>query len=207
MARESARWVPAGDRGGAATSSSGGGEDDFATPTPPGPPIRRRTEEVSTRVEQIYAFPLRLGRWLHLGQNVVLVGVAAILLLAGLVVVYDTVRELLNAIAAQSMAEAIFYIVENALLALILAELVHTLLVSLDGGPLTPEPFLIIGIVGILRKMLLTTVTAPKVTDGNGLISPLVAELFALGVLTLILGAALALTRSRQTRASERRGA
>jgi uncharacterized membrane protein (DUF373 family) len=162
---------------------------------------------VSTRVEQIYEFPVRLGRWLHLGQNVVLVGVAAILLLAGLVVVYDTVRELLNAIAAQSMAEAIFFIVENALLALILAELVHTLLVSLDGGPLTPEPFLIIGIVGILRKMLLTTVTAPKVTDGNGLISPLVAELFALGVLTLILGAALALTRSRQTRASERRGA
>jgi hypothetical protein len=85
-------------------------------------------------------------------------------------------------------------------LALILAELVHTLLVSLDGGPLTPEPFLIIGLVAILRKMLLTTVTAPKVTDGEALLGPLVAELFALGLLTLILGAALVLTRSRPPR-------
>jgi uncharacterized membrane protein (DUF373 family) len=156
--------------------------------------------------DRIHQVPARLGHWLHLGQNLVLVGVAAILLLAGLVVVYDTVRELLNAIAAQSIAEAIFSIVENALLALILAELVHTLLVSLDGGPLTPEPFLIIGIVGIMRKMLLTTVTAPKVTNGEGLISPLVAELFALGALTLILGAALALSRWRPMRASDAPG-
>jgi uncharacterized membrane protein (DUF373 family) len=154
---------------------------------------------VSTTVERIHEYPKRLGRWLHLGQNLVLVGVAGILLLAGLVVVYDTVRELLNAIAARSIAEAIFSIVENALLALILAELVHTLLVSLNGKPLTPEPFLIIGIVGILRKMLLVTVTVPKVTDGEALVSPLVAELVVLGVLTLILGTALALTRSRPT--------
>ena len=164
----------------------------------------RRTTEQSTRHlgdgGGIHGLPARLGRWLHLGQNVVLIGVAAILLLAGLVVVFDTIRELFNAIAAQSLAEAIFLIVENALLALILAELVHTLLVSLDGGPLSPEPFLIIGIVGVLRKMLLTTVTTPKAVNGDALISPVVGELFALGVLTLILGATLALTRSRQAR-------
>src|SRR5687767_6540313 len=108
----------------------------------------RHLRATGTVIDRIHQVPERFGDWLHLGQNIVLVGVATILLLAGLVVVYDTVRELLNAIAAQSLAEAIFFIVENALLALILAELVHTLLVSLDGGPLTPEPFLVIGIVG-----------------------------------------------------------
>jgi uncharacterized membrane protein (DUF373 family) len=136
--------------------------------------------------------------WLHLGQDAVLVSVAATLLLAGLVVVFDAARELVNAIAARSIAEAIFSIVENALLALILAELVHTLLVALGGGQLTAEPFLVIGIVGILRKMLLTTVLAPKPAEAEALISSTVIELAALSVLILILSAALVLVRLRK---------
>jgi uncharacterized membrane protein (DUF373 family) len=135
--------------------------------------------------------------WLHVGQDAVLVSVAATLLLAGLVVVFDAARELVNAIAARSIAEAIFSIVENALLALILAELVHTLLVALGGGQLTAEPFLVIGIVGILRKMLLTTVLAPKPAEAEALISSTVIELAALSVLILILSAALVLVRLR----------
>jgi uncharacterized membrane protein (DUF373 family) len=129
----------------------------------------------------------------------VLVSVAATLLLAGLVVVFDAARELVNAIAARSIAEAIFSIVENALLALILAELVHTLLVALGGGQLTAEPFLVIGIVGILRKMLLTTVLAPKPAEAEALISSTVVELAALSVLILILSAALVLVRLRRS--------
>ena len=103
----------------------------------------------------------RIGEWLDFSQGMVLIGVAAVLLLAGIVVLIDAVKELINAIAAQAIAEAIFSIVENALLVLILAEMVHTLLVSLGGGALSAEPFLVIGIVAVLRKMLLTTVLAP----------------------------------------------
>jgi uncharacterized membrane protein (DUF373 family) len=88
--------------------------------------------------------------------------------------------------------------VENALLALILAELVHTLLVTLGGGSLTLDPFLVIAIVAILRKMLLTTVLAPRTGEVAGLITPVIAELVALGVLILILGTALALIRARR---------
>lgn len=128
----------------------------------------------------------------------VLIGVAAVLLLAGIVVLIDAVKELINAIAAQSIAEAIFSIVENALLVLILAEMVHTLLVSLGGGALSAEPFLVIGIVAVLRKMLLTTVLAPKAAETPGLITPLAAELFMLGLLILVLGGALVLVRARR---------
>jgi uncharacterized membrane protein (DUF373 family) len=154
--------------------------------------------EADSAVERIQNFEERVGEWLHVVQQVILIGSAVILLLGGLVVVFDSIRDLLSAIAAQSVAEAIFSIVENALLALILAELVHTLLVSLGGGSLTPEPFLIIGIVGIMRKMLLTTVLAPKAGETDALLSPLVTELFALGLLILILSGALAITSSRR---------
>ena len=126
-----------------------------------------------------------------------MVGVAAVLLLASLIVLIDAVKELMNAIAAQSIAEAIFLIVENALVVLILAEMVHTLLVSLGGGSLSAEPFLVIGIVAVVRKMLLTTVLAPKAVEATGLITPLAAELFTLGLLILVLGGALVLVRIR----------
>jgi uncharacterized membrane protein (DUF373 family) len=175
------------------------------TATAPRAKAPRRPEPDDNTANDTHRLEYRAGAirrlvtgWLHLGQDLVLVGVAGILLLAGLVVMIDTMRELYNAIAAQNMAEAIFYIVENALLALILAELVHTLLVSLGGGPLTMEPFLVIAIVGILRKMLLTTVLAPKPAEANSLVSPVVAELFLLGLLILVLGGALALARTRR---------
>jgi uncharacterized membrane protein (DUF373 family) len=147
----------------------------------------------------------RLGRqiqeraeaWLFRGQDLILIGVAFVMLLAGLVVIFDAGRELLDAIAERSIAEAIFSIVENALLALILAELVHTLLVGLGGRAIRPEPFIVIGIVAITRKMLLTTVLAPKATDGSQLLSPLLAELLTLGALTLMLVACLVMLRFR----------
>jgi uncharacterized membrane protein (DUF373 family) len=123
-----------------------------------------------------------------------------LLLLAGLVILWDAIAAVIQATAARSIAEAIFDIAENGLLALILAELVHTLLVSLGGGHLTPEPFLVIAIIAILRKMLLVTVLVPPPPDTHGRLSPSTAELLALGLLTLVLGAVLAVLRAYHAR-------
>ncbi len=92
---------------------------------------------------------------------------------------------------------------ENALLALILAELVRTLLFSLGRAALSPEPFIVIGIVGVMRKMLLTTTLATKPPEGNTLLTPMVVELMVLGGLILILGITLAITRHFRPRAQE----
>jgi uncharacterized membrane protein (DUF373 family) len=123
-----------------------------------------------------------------------------VLLLAGLVILWDAIDAVIQATAARSIAEAIFNIAENALLALILAELVHTLLVSLGGGHITPEPFLVIAIIAILRKMLLVTVLVPPPSEPHGMLSPATAELLALGLLTLVLGAVLAILRAYRAR-------
>ena len=145
-----------------------------------------------SRLEQKLETGVRIvGRWLALGEGAVLLAVAAVLLLAGLLVVMDTVDELLRAVAHRRIVEAIFSIAENALLALIAAVLVHTLLLQVHGHALTPEPFIVIAIVAILRKMLLT----PKASEVSMLVTPVTAELIALGVLTLVLGGALALLR------------
>jgi uncharacterized membrane protein (DUF373 family) len=148
--------------------------------------------------QRVTAFGRTFSDWLAVGEGAALLGVALILLLTGIVVIIDTLNELVRALATQAVAEVIFSIAENALLALILAELVHTLLLPIRGHSLTPEPFLVIAIVAILRKMLLATVIAPKPAESGMLLTPLTAELLALGVLILLLGGALAILRQRR---------
>jgi len=144
-----------------------------------------------------------VGDWIHVGERVILLGVACVLVVTGLLVVLDAVYEALRAVVGEKDAPSIVDIAENALLALILAELVRTLLVSLDGGSVTPRPFLVIAIIGIVRKMLLATVLAPHGADSSALITPLTIELLSLGTLILLLAGALVLLRGH--RSGERR--
>jgi uncharacterized membrane protein (DUF373 family) len=139
-------------------------------------------------------------RWLNTGEDCVLAGVAVILLIAGLIVVIDAVHDVLAALAAANIATAIVEVAENALLALILAELVHTLLVSLGGGTLTIEPFLVVGVVALVRKLLLATVFASHSGTATEPLSPASVELLVLGALILALGGLVALLRAVQRR-------
>ncbi len=137
------------------------------------------------------------GRWLALGQNVVLLGVGTVLLLAGLLVILTSVQELVHAVTARTIAEDVVDIAEFALLALILAELVHTVLMPLRGRALSPEPFLVVAIVALARDILLTSVLVAKAFEpGVQLNAPMVA-LIVQGLVTLALVIALVLLRWR----------
>jgi uncharacterized membrane protein (DUF373 family) len=139
-------------------------------------------------------------RWLHLLQDVILVGVAALMLLMGVLVLVGGAMELIGTINFRleeggtvllqvEGGRAVVEVAENALLALILAELVGTLLLALRGKALTIEPFLVIAIVAVVRHLLFVTVRA---TD-----NPVAqtAELLGVGALVLLLVAAVVLLR------------
>ncbi|HZS00150.1 MAG TPA: phosphate-starvation-inducible PsiE family protein [Chloroflexota bacterium] len=142
-------------------------------------------------------------RWLHLLQDCILVAVALLMLAMGVVVLVDGARELVGIVTVHVGDEGTFTVdvesgratvevAENALLALILAELVGTLLLSLRGKPLTIEPFLAIAIVAVVRHLLFATVgpSADPVTH--------TIELLGLGGLILLLVGAVVLLRRGQ---------
>jgi uncharacterized membrane protein (DUF373 family) len=130
----------------------------------------------------------------------ILIGVTVVLLLTGLLVVVDAFRDLLAGFmlflqyGAVQSTDTVFQVIETALLALILAELVSTLIVSLEGGALRPEPFLVIALVAIVRKLLLATVPIEKSIGAFGLPAQDV-DLLVLTVLVLLLGVTLVLVR------------
>ena len=142
----------------------------------------------------------RMGPWLHVGEAAILVGVTIVLLLTGLLVVVDAFRDLLTGLSiyaqhgAIQSTDTIFGVIETALLGLILAELVSTLIVSLEGGALRPEPFLVVALVAIVRKILLATAPVEKSIGAFGLPAQDV-DLLALTILVLLLGVTLVLVR------------
>jgi uncharacterized membrane protein (DUF373 family) len=132
-----------------------------------------------------------------------LVAVAVLMLVMGVVVLITGVSDLIGTITVQvgdqgtvavdvGSGRAVVEVAENALLALILAELVGTLLLSLHGKPLTIEPFLAIAIVAVVRHLLFATVgpSADPVTR--------TIELLGLGGLILLLVGAVVLLRRGQ---------
>ena len=143
----------------------------------------------------------RIARWLHVGEAFILLGVACVLLVAGLIVIVDAVKDLLLAVVGRSASTGILEIAENALLALILVELVNTLMIPSRGQALTPEPFLVIGIVVAVRELILIPLRQPAGHDSQGPVPPVIMEVLALGLLILMLGVVLVLLRRYRVRA------
>jgi len=146
-------------------------------------------------------------RWLRFLQDVILVGVAMLMVVMGVFVLVTGAFDLIGTVTVRAgdggnvtvsveNGRAVVEVAENALLALILAELVGTLLLSIRGKLLTIEPFLVIAIVAVVRHLLFATVgpSADPVTH--------TIELLGMGSLIVLLVGAIVLLRRAQVQKS-----
>ena len=78
--------------------------------------------------------------------GVVLIGLAAILVVDGLASFFHTGRSIPTAATA---------LLDQVLLVLILVEIVHTVVLSLRAHRLVAQPFIVVGLVAVIRKILL----------------------------------------------------
>ncbi|MCW2889602.1 MAG: phosphate-starvation-inducible rane protein PsiE [Streptosporangiaceae bacterium] len=142
------------------------------------------------------ALALRVLVW---GEHALLYLVSIILLIAGggiLVVTGLTVAR-----SHQSWAERFVITLEGLLLILIVLEIFVTVLTHLEGGRLMLEPFLIVGVIAVIRHILSIVV---RLTLPGGQPAESRDQLIELGVyagVVFVLVAALAL--SRRTRRAD----
>ena len=62
---------------------------------------------------------------------------------------------------------AILPVIDRLLLVLMLTEILHTVRVSIRSGALTCEPFLIVGLIASIRRILVITLKSSETTQGN----------------------------------------
>ena len=87
--------------------------------------------------------------------GVVLIGLAAILVVDGLATFFHT--------AGRSVPSAATALLDQVLLVLILVEIVHTVVLSLRAHRLAAQPFIIVGLVAVIRRILFVLSSEVKV--------------------------------------------
>jgi uncharacterized membrane protein (DUF373 family) len=122
--------------------------------------------------------------------------VAASVLLVGAAVatIVGTVTDLIQGAGGRQVDDAAIFVLERAMLLFIIAELLYTLRAVNLGSRITVEPFLLIGLIAIVRRVLV--VTAEVEGKGGEQVDDFVIQIAALAGLALVLTLSIRLLRT-----------
>jgi len=101
----------------------------------------------------------------RLGEDLVHYAVAAVLLVLAMIVLYNTLDQLLS--HGTAYATRVIDCINGVLLVVIVMELLHTVLAHFERGGFQLQPFLIIGIISAVRHIL-TIGARLTLTDVSG---------------------------------------
>jgi len=136
-------------------------------------------------------------------EVVLYVAVGLLLAAAAAFVVAGTVSGLVHAVEqGQGAVEIAVIVLDRILLTLIVAELVYTLRFVLRTHEIVVEPFLYIGLIAVVRRILIVTAEFERSPLTGRALTNLLLELGLLGLLVPALATAIFLVRraARQTR-------
>jgi len=122
------------------------------------------------------------------------IALAGVLVIAIALIGADTVGLVASGIQEGGI-DAALLILDRVLLVFIIAELLYTLRLSLARTQLILEPFLIIGLVAVVRRVLVVTAQAERILSDGGNLEPILWELGVLAGLSISLAVALSLAR------------
>jgi uncharacterized membrane protein (DUF373 family) len=129
-------------------------------------------------------------------EEALYITVGLLLLAAAVLVLVGTVSGLVSSIRTHQSAVNIgVVLLDHILLTLIVAELLHTLRFVVLRGEIVVEPFLFVGLIAVVRRILIITAELERQAPGGRTLTNQLLELGLLGVLTLALAIAIYLVR------------
>ena len=142
--------------------------------------------------EQGRVIRLSIDLFLHI-ELVVYVALGALLSVTALLTLASAALLLLEGMRDWSSTSAIFLVVDRLMFVLMLIEILHTVRGSVRSGAITPEPFLIIGLIASIRNVIVITLKSSGMTaegagsiEGEALFRSSIVELAVLGALILV---------------------
>jgi hypothetical protein len=136
------------------------------------------------------------------------VGIGALLSLAAALALAGAVTIAWDGVVQWPQIRSLFGIVDRLLFVLMVIEILHTVRASIQSHQLTCEPFLIVGMIATIRRILVVTLeTSDHAQPGQAGVSAApsfehaMLELVVLAVLTLVLAIAIYLSRRARTAA------
>ncbi len=109
--------------------------------------------------------------WLHRAESIILVLIAIVLIVIALLLLGNSVLGMSALFTTgggtDNVRTVAIDILDSVLLVMMTMEIVYTVAVSLESHQLVAEPFLIIGAIAAIRRMLVITAESTKVEASN----------------------------------------
>ncbi len=105
--------------------------------------------------------------WLSHLETAVYIALGILLGASALLAIVGSLHLFVDGIREMTGSSSIFLLIDRLLLVLVLVELLHTVRISIRSHTLVIEPFLIIGLIAIIRRTLVLTLQAEGFTKGE----------------------------------------
>jgi uncharacterized membrane protein (DUF373 family) len=150
----------------------------------------------------------RSSQYLHLVEAALYSAVGILLAAAAIAVLFDAGASLWRGIASRTLAGYGLQVLDQLLFVLVLVEILHTVRISIRSHEIHIEPFLIVGLIASVRRVLVITMQAAKLTEeghastdaSSAAFHNSMIELGLLGVLALVFVFSIYLLRHAATR-------
>jgi uncharacterized membrane protein (DUF373 family) len=128
-------------------------------------------------------------------EDVVYVGLGLSLALSALVLLTTDAYHLLQSIVNGTFSNQVIALLDRIMLILLVVELLYTVQVSFREHAVVPEPFLIIGLIAAIRRVLVLTAEFGEVRGNDSVLKYFAIEIGALTVLMLVMVGSLGFLR------------
>jgi phosphate starvation-inducible membrane PsiE len=137
----------------------------------------------------------KAARSLNLAESAVLVLIGLVLVILAVLLLGTSVISMIHAVQEDSIAKEAIEILNSVLLVMMTMEIVYTVAVSLQSHTLVAEPFLIIGAIAAIRRMLVITATSTEHENNAELFKNTLIELGLLAATVVALAGAIWILR------------
>ncbi|CAN5485273.1 hypothetical protein BH11MYX1_BH11MYX1_57950 [soil metagenome] len=127
-----------------------------------------------------------------------LVLIGLVLVVLAVLLLWTSVASMVHAVHDNTIAREAIEILNSVLLVMMTMEIVYTVAVSLQSHTLVAEPFLIIGTIASIRRMLVITATSTEVEHSTEVFHNTLVELGLLAATVVALATAIWILRHSQ---------
>ncbi len=123
-------------------------------------------------------------------ENVTYIALGALLSATALMALAGAAWVLLQGLADWSNTGTVFLVIDRLLFVLMLVEILHTVRASMRSGELTAEPFLVVGLIATIRRVLIITLKSSETTKQETM-TDMTQRVFQASMLELVVLAVL----------------
>ncbi len=143
--------------------------------------------------------PSRAANFLKNTESIVLFVLAIVLVVLAIMILVSGVIGLYQAVVTGQVREQAIDILDGILLVMMIMEIVYTVTLSMEAHTLVAEPFLIVGAIAAIRRMLVITAEGTKLELSNpAAFQNTLVELGLLAATILMIAGAIYIMRRSQ---------